>query len=102
VDDDRFSVGKSLERALVIANLPAKHEATITLARRYALMLDVDPASLPKIGPLMLSTLEALGLNRTATAVYTLPEEVPADGGATPGEASVTSLRDRARRRRQS
>jgi hypothetical protein len=104
VTDDPKSVLEALNRALGAAQLPAKHDATAALAYRYAEEIDDDPGSLVKIGPLLLATLDALGLNRTANAIVPPRGKVPADGRAgeshPSGTASLTELRDQARARR--
>lgn len=101
---DPGSVVDALTRALTAAKLPAKHEATISLAYRYAETIDDDASSLTKIGPLLLATLDALGLNKTVNAVATPREGVPGAGTSEPTPAAPPStlqlLRDAARERR--
>lgn len=95
----RVRLSTALTRSLAAAQIPPEREAVATLAKRYAEALDEDPALLVKLGPQMLTVLDALGLTRSA-AVAVTRGEVPADGRSGTAGATLTVLRDRARTRR--
>lgn len=62
------SVSNALTKALAAADLEPRDSATAALAKRYAAELDARPDRLKEIGPLLLTSLAALGMTRQAAA----------------------------------
>lgn len=81
-----------LQRAIEGLETKAQDEAAIQLARLYAGQIDEDPGSLSKLGPLLLSVLESLGMTPKGRAA------VLGKGGAQdahPKRAVLDELRQR-------
>lgn len=93
----RVLVSTALSRALKAAKLGPEHEATVALAKQYASAID-SGGDLTKLGPPLLATLQALGMTRTLAGAVGRGE-VPASGPTGTAAASLTLLRDRAKRR---
>jgi hypothetical protein len=62
------TVTQALRASLAAAGRRAEDSAAERLALRYAELLDTDPEALPKVGPALLSVLDALLLTPRARA----------------------------------
>lgn len=89
----RPSVVRALAKALAEAKPEPHLEATVMLARRYALEIDADPERLWKLGPQMLTVLAALGMTKAAAAGVTSG----GGSGVDAGSGSVAKFREQAR-----
>lgn len=91
-----MSVRAAVDAALLVDPPDDRDQAVAALARHYADAIDTGECDLAKIGPALLSALEALQMSARARAVA---QRGKATSERSPGQSRLDELRDRRARK---
>jgi hypothetical protein len=88
------SMVRALDEALRGVEREDRDGAAVRLAKRYAALMDEDPACAGKIGPLLLDSLRELGMTPKSRASVVKGGGQGDGSGGSPKRAKLHALRD--------
>ncbi|MFE9748456.1 hypothetical protein ACFYOT_26415 [Saccharothrix saharensis] len=87
-----MTISEALSASVSALDLKPQDKAAVELARRYAALLDAPDGDVGRFGPLLLSTLTALGMTPAGRAAVAKGKEGRTDDG---GGSKADELRAR-------